>query len=170
MAIGKNTLANLNTGNFNVAIGNTALVSTKGGNNTGIGYSAGSNLTTGTNNTIIGYNTGLGITTGGKNTIIGASISGLATSLSNTIILADGDGVIRYYCNSAGSTGIGTSTPNASAKLDVSSTTQGVLLPRMTTTQKNAISSPVEGLEVYDSTLKKKCFYNGTAWETITSV
>ena len=76
----------LNTGNFNVAIGNTALVATKGGNNTGIGHNAGYNLTTGTNNTIIGYYTGLGITTGGKNTIIGASISGLATSLSNTII------------------------------------------------------------------------------------
>lgn len=164
VAIGKDAMYYLNTGNFNVAIGHSALVATKGGNNTGIGYSAGSNLTTGTNNTIIGYYTGLGITTGGKNTIIGASISGLATSLSNTIILADGDGVIRYYCNSAGSTGIGTSTPNASAKLDVSSTTQGVLLPRMTTTQKNAISSPVEGLEVYDLTLHQKSYYNGTTW------
>ena len=114
MAIGKLALYNLNTGNFNVAIGNSALVATKGGNNTGVGTNVGYNLTTGTNNTIIGHNTGLGITTGGKNTIIGASISGLATSLSNTIILADGDGVIRYYCNSAGSTGIGTTTPSAS--------------------------------------------------------
>ena len=164
VAIGKYALYNLNTGNFNVAIGNSALVATKGGNNTGIGHNAGYNLTTGTNNTIIGYNTGLGITTGGKNTIIGASISGLATSLSNTIILADGDGVIRFYCNSAGSTGIGTTTPNASAKFDVSSTTQGVLLPRMTTTQKNAISSPAEGLEVYDLTLHQKSYYNGTTW------
>jgi hypothetical protein len=164
VAIGRNALANLNTGYFNVAVGNAALVATKGGNNTGIGHNAGYNLTTGTNNTIIGYYTGLGITTGGKNTIIGASISGLATTLSNTIILADGDGVIRYYCNSAGSTGIGTTTPNASAKLDVSSTTQGVLLPRMTTTQKNAISSPAEGLEVYDLTLHQKSYYNGTTW------
>lgn len=170
VAIGKNALYNLNTGNFNVGIGNGSLVGVKGSNNVGLGYQAGYNLTTGTNNTIVGHYTGLGITTGSKNTIIGANISGLATSLSNTIILADGDGVIRYYCNSDGSTGIGTSTPNASAKLDVSSTTQGVLLPRMTTTQKNAIASPAEGLEVYDSTLKKKCFYNGTAWETITSI
>lgn len=164
VAIGRYALYNLNTGNYNVAIGNNALVATKGGNNTGIGYNTGSNLTNGTNNTIIGFNTGLGITTGGKNTIIGANISGLATTLSNTIILADGDGVIRYYCNSAGSTGIGTSTPNASAKLEVASTTQGVLLPRMTTIQKNAISSPAEGLEVYDLTLHQKSYYNGTTW------
>ena len=164
IAIGKEAMYYLNTGNYNVAVGRLAFVNVKGSNNTGIGYSVGTNLTTGTNNTIIGYNTGLGITTGGKNTIIGANISGLATTLSNTIILADGDGVIRYYCNSAGSTGIGTTTPNASAKLDVSSTTQGVLLPRMTTTQKNAISSPAEGLEVYDLTLHQKSYYNGTTW------
>ena len=163
-AIGKDAMYYLNTGNFNVAIGNSALVNVKGGNNTGVGANVGYNLTTGTANTIVGYYTGLGITTGGKNTIIGANVSGLATSLSNTIILADGDGVIRYYCNSAGSTGIGTTTPNASAKLEVSSTTQGVLLPRMTTTQKNAISSPAEGLEVYDLTLHQKSYYNGTTW------
>lgn len=48
--------------------------------------------------------------------------------------------------------------------LEVSSTTQGVLLPRMTTTQKNAISSPTEGLEVYDLTLHQKSYYNGTTW------
>ena len=164
VAIGKEAMYNLNTGNNNVAVGRGAFINVKGSNNTGIGYIVGYNLTTGTANTIVGYYTGLGITTGGKNTIIGANISGLATSLSNTIILADGDGVIRYYCNSDGSTGIGTTTPNASAKLEVSSTTQGVLLPRMTTTQKNAISSPTEGLEVYDLTLHQKSYYNGTTW------
>jgi len=65
---------------------------------------------------------------------------------------------------------INQNTVNASAQFQVDSVTRGVLLPRMTTTQKNAIASPAEGLEVYDSTLKKKCFYNGTAWETITSI
>ena len=164
VAIGSNSLSNNVTGNSNVGIGVNSLISVKGQYNTGVGTNVGYNLTTGTNNTIVGYYTGLGITTGGKNTIIGANISGLATSLSNTIILADGDGVIRYYCNSAGSTGIGTTTPSASAKLEITSTTQGVLLPRMTTTQKNAISSPAEGLEVYDLTLHQKSYYNGTTW------
>jgi len=48
-----------------------------------------------------------------------------------------------------GSTGFGTSTPDNSAKLDVSSTTQGFLPPRMTETQRDAISSPVAGLVVW---------------------
>jgi len=63
-----------------------------------------------------------------------------------------------------------TSGVSASAKLDIKSTTQGVLLPRMTTTQKNAISSPAVGLFLFDTTLVKLCVYNGTAWETVTSV
>jgi hypothetical protein len=61
------------------------------------------------------------------------------------------------------------SSANASAQLDVSSTTKGFLPPRMTTTQKNAIASPAAGLMVYDTTLAKLCVYT-TAWETITSV
>jgi len=65
--------------------------------------------------------------------------------------------------------GIGTNTPNASSILDITSTTKGVLFPRMTTTQKNAISSPVAGLVVFDTTLGKLCVYT-TAWETITSL
>jgi hypothetical protein len=57
----------------------------------------------------------------------------------------------------------------ASAVLDLRSTTRGFLPPRMTTTQKNAISSPAAGLVVYDTTLNKLCVYT-TTWETITSV
>ena len=57
---------------------------------------------------------------------------------------------------------------NASATLQLDSTVQGFLPPRMTTTQKNAISSPAAGLVVYDTTLAKLCVYT-TAWETITS-
>lgn len=49
--------------------------------------------------------------------------------------------------------GIGTTSPNASAVLDVSSTTKGVLLPRLTTTQRNAISAPEFGLLLYNTTL-----------------
>jgi hypothetical protein len=40
----------------------------------------------------------------------------------------------------------------------------------MTTTQKNAIGTPAQGLMVFDTTLVKLCVYSGTAWETITSI
>jgi len=63
----------------------------------------------------------------------------------------------------------GTFTDIASARLAVNSTTQGFLPPRMTTTEKNAIASPVAGLVIYDTTLNKLCVYT-TAWQTITSL
>jgi hypothetical protein len=52
----------------------------------------------------------------------------------------------------------------------INSTTQGFLPPRMTTTQKNAIGTPAQGLMVFDTTLAKLCVYSGSAWETITSL
>jgi hypothetical protein len=39
-----------------------------------------------------------------------------------------------------------------------------IKFPGLTTTQKLAISSPTEGLEVYDLTLHQKSYYNGTSW------
>ena len=48
-------------------------------------------------------------------------------------------------------TGIGTTTPNASAKLEVTATDKGFLLPRMTAAQRSAIVSPANGLLVYQT-------------------
>ena len=47
--------------------------------------------------------------------------------------------------------GIGTTTPDSSSMLDVTSTTQGLLAPRMTTAERNAIASPAESLLVFDT-------------------
>ena len=77
------------------------------------------------------------------------------------------DGTAQNYL--AGALSIGVTTANASALLQVDSTTQGVLFPRMTTTQKLAISSPATGLVVFDTTLGKLCVFS-TTWQTITSV
>jgi hypothetical protein len=71
-----------------------------------------------------------------------------------------------------GSTIFGSGTQNylslsASAKVQIDSTTRGFLPPRMTTTQKNAIASPATGLQIYDSTLNRPCFYDGTTWITL---
>ena len=48
-------------------------------------------------------------------------------------------------------TGIGTTTPNASAKLEVAATDKGFLVPRMTAAQRTAIPSPANGLLVYQT-------------------
>jgi hypothetical protein len=55
----------------------------------------------------------------------------------------------------------------ASALLEVQSTTKGFLPPRMTTTQKNAIATPASGLIVYDETTNKLACYNGTTWNDL---
>jgi hypothetical protein len=55
----------------------------------------------------------------------------------------------------------------ASAQFQIDSTTCGFLPPRMTTTQINAIASPANGLEVYNTTLACPCFYDGTAWRKV---
>jgi hypothetical protein len=59
------------------------------------------------------------------------------------------------------------STSVASAQVAINTTTRGFLPPRMTTTQKNAIATPAAGLQIYDSTLNRPCFYDGTTWITL---
>jgi hypothetical protein len=75
----------------------------------------------------------------------------------------------RLRITATGLVGIGTTSPSASALLDVTSTTAGFLPPRMTTAQRDAISSPAAGLMVYNTSTNKLNFYNGTAWEAVTS-
>jgi hypothetical protein len=70
----------------------------------------------------------------------------------------------RMRITSAGNVGIGTSSPNAAALLDVSSTTKGVLFPRMTGTQRDAISTPPDGLVLYNTTTNKLQVRAGGAW------
>ena len=76
-------------------------------------------------------------------------------------------GIATMTLDAVGNVGIGTTSPNASSLLDITSTTKGVLFPRMTTTQKNAIATPAAGLVVYDSTTNKLCCYNGSTWNDL---
>ena len=70
---------------------------------------------------------------------------------------------------STGSVGIGTTTPNASSLLEIKSTTRGMLIPRMTVLQRNAIVSPATGLLIYQTNSAPGFYYyTGTAWKAIT--
>lgn len=71
--------------------------------------------------------------------------------------------------NAQNNVGIGTNTPNPNAILDMQSTTQGVLVPRLTTAQRIAITTPTEGLLVYDTDVNCFFFYESTAaaWQNL---
>lgn len=65
--------------------------------------------------------------------------------------------------DSSGNVGIGTTTPATSAKLEISSTTGALLLPRMTTTQRNALTA-VNGMMIYNNTTNQFEGYENGAW------
>ena len=68
----------------------------------------------------------------------------------------------------AQSVGVGTTTPAASAALDVTSTTGGLLLPRMTATQRAAIPNPVQGLFVFQTDGTPGLYYYiGSSWVNV---
>ncbi len=63
--------------------------------------------------------------------------------------------------------GIGTTTPNSSAILDISSTSKGLLVPRMTTAQRTGIAAPAKGLMVFDTDNNNFWYYNGSSWASL---
>lgn len=72
--------------------------------------------------------------------------------------------LIFIIFKSFGQVGIGTNTPANTAMLEVSSNNKGFLLPRMTSAQRSAIVSPVNGLQVYDTNTNSIWYFNGTYW------
>ena len=65
--------------------------------------------------------------------------------------------------------GIGTGLPGTSNLLELSSTSKGLVLPRMTKAQRNAISSPVAGMVIYQTDLTPGLrVFNGTNWMRFT--
>ena len=67
--------------------------------------------------------------------------------------------------------GVGTTTPDASSALEVKSTSKGLLLPRLTKSQRDAIGSPVAGLTVYciDCNSGEISLFNGSTWGVTSS-
>ena len=194
VGIGQQSLRFNTTGNDNVALGyqsllfNTAPTSTvavgveagygvndttNSQNNTFVGYQSGYANTTGDNNILLGYKAGNNLTTGANNIVIGYDIDSPTAANSNTLNIGnlifatgiDGTGTTL----SAGNVGIGVATPGASNLLDLASTTKGFVMPRMTKAQRDAIATPVAGMQVYqtDNTPGLRV-YNGTNWMKFT--
>jgi hypothetical protein len=74
--------------------------------------------------------------------------------------------VITSYILSAQSIGFGITTPHPSSLLEIRSSAGGLLLPRLTNTNKNNIANPPEGLTIFNSTFNRFEQYNGTAWKS----
>jgi hypothetical protein len=93
----------------------------------------------------------------------GSFLEFLVTPLASTTIAA----LARLYATGLKIENGVTSAPDASAILELASTTQGLLLPRWTTTEKNNIPSPADGVIGYDTTLDAQCVRANGAWVTL---
>ena len=70
---------------------------------------------------------------------------------------------------STGAAGIGTTSPNTSSLLEIKSTSKGILIPRMTKTQRDAIVSPAQGLLIYQTNSAQGFYYyDGSSWNAVT--
>ncbi len=108
------------TGSSNVAIGDTSMRAATGSGNVAVGSDSLNQITSGSYNTCLGFSAGTLLTAGSKNTILGrynGNQDGLdIRTLSNRIVLSDGDGNVRLYINNGGElliqdTGSFTNTP-----------------------------------------------------------
>lgn len=77
-------------------------------------------------------------------------------------------GTVVALVNGSDRVGMG-AIPDASTKLDVASTTQGFLPPRMTETQRDAVLTPATGLQIYNTTVDKYEIFTGTVWKTFST-
>ncbi len=75
-------------------------------------------------------------------------------------------GTSSFFIKATGSVGIGTAAPDASAILDLTSTTGALLIPRMTTTQRDALTAE-NGMLIYNTTLNKFEGYENGAWASL---
>jgi hypothetical protein len=87
----------------------------------------------------------------------------LATSVITTLEATNTGGITTNSSLNVG----GSAAANASAVLQADSTTQGFLPPRMTTAERDLITTPAAGLMVYNTTTSKAQCYNGTTWNDL---
>lgn len=187
--IGANSGNLMTTGSIrNTSCGESSFLAlTTGTHNTSVGNLSGGVITTGINNTLIGANTS-GAATLSNQMALGYQ----ATSDKANQVMVGNASVLEMVPHASANVNLGTSTNpwnelhtkaamtvgttlaigqstaiDASAILELESTTTGLLFPRMTSTQRNAIGSPSAGLMVYDIDEDSIYYYNGTTWTPI---
>jgi hypothetical protein len=131
--------------NSNGVIGQST--NTYGGNFSG----ASGVLASGTTYGVVGYAVGSGVyaySTGSGYGVVPFENAGSAGALNS---------IGKALFNGTAATG--------SALVQIDSTTQGLLVPRMTTVQRDAIAAPATGLEIFNTTTNRKEWYNGTYWQ-----
>lgn len=192
-AVGRQTLSGLSTGHrnncfgmgagsqittgaYNICIGVDTYKDDAGNHNIMMGYHTGFAMTSGDGNIFIGdtVNTSIGVS---DNSILIGYNASSAESLTNAIAIGYSSSVTASNSFVLGGTGanqvsvgVGTTAPDQKALLDLTSTTRGFLPPRMTSTQRDAISSPPSGLVIYNTTTGKLNVHGASAWEAVTSV
>ena len=97
---------------------------------------------------------------GTSGSIPAGSVAGNTPYWDGSQWVVNGD---NFYNNGAG-LGVGTIAPDASSLLDVSSTSKGLLAPRMTVTQRNEIVNPANGLIIFNTTSGCPNYYNNGNW------
>jgi hypothetical protein len=118
---------------------------------------------------------GLAVSNGASNVGIGNLATGpykfyvVNSNAQGVVARFDGSSQIRQL-EIVDNGGIGINgTPVADTALDIQSTTAALRLPRLSTTTRDGLASPVAGMFIYNSTTNKLNFYNGSAWEAVTS-
>ena len=76
-------------------------------------------------------------------------------------------GASPFVVKPSGNVGIGTTSPNANAILDLTSTTKPFMPPRMTEAERDAVSSPTAGMVIYNSTDDVLNFHDGESWGAV---
>jgi hypothetical protein len=86
---------------------------------------------------------------------------------NSTFSIGFAGGTTGIFLSNVGSTifsATGATSVNASAQVQIDSTTKGFLPPRMTTTERDLIATPAAGLMIYNTTTNRPNFYDGSAW------
>lgn len=152
------------TGSYNSGFGRYTLNGVTGVNNLALGYyTAGLSPVTGNNNIVIGA-VGKPISYSGNNQVsfwvagsASASPSGGYNVLSRN---SSGQWIFNQTTSEVTTIGNG-------AAVEINGTTGGILIPRLTTTQQNAIASPATGLLVWNTDSSSLCQYTGSAWQNV---